>query len=143
MTAADFESEDLVVDGEPKHHVLAGDPEATKLFDALAEKGVHHIKAAFSTEDGSPRIDIWMPLPANGHALSAVAFFNEVDGLRFTLEHVVLRGLEMSLTDVWNFENDFVATVFVDVTKRSINVADFHELMFEGDLPNPENGIDL
>jgi hypothetical protein len=139
MKSDDFDGDDCLVDGEPKHHVLAGDPEATALFDALAEKGVHSIKAVFRTEDGSPRIDVWRPVPTEGQEMSADAFFNEVDRHRMTLEDVVLRGLEMSLT----LQNDFVATVFVDVTKRSINVADIHELMFEGDLPNPENGIDL
>ena len=143
MKSDDFDGDDCLVDGEPKHHVLAGDPEATALFDALAEKGVHSIKAVFRTEDGSPRIDVWRPVPAEGREMSADAFFNEVDRHRMTLEDVVLRGLETSLADAWDSPNDLVANVFVDVEKRSINVVDIRELTFESDLPNPDGGIDL
>lgn len=143
MKSDGFEREDLVVDGEPKHHVLAGDPEATALFDVLAEKGVQSIKAVFRTEDGSPRIDVWRPVPVDWQELSADALFNEVERHRFKLEDVVLRGLELSLADVWDFQNDLVANVYVDVESRSIRVADLCELMCDGDLRNPEGGIDL
>jgi hypothetical protein len=75
--------------------------------------------------------------------MSAITFFNEVDRHRITLEKVVLDGLEMSLAHVWDFQNDLVADVYVDVESRSIRVADIHELMCEGDLPNAEGGIAL
>jgi hypothetical protein len=143
MTPADYENEDCPVDGGPKCNVLAGDPEAVKLFDALAEKGLHAFEAAFSTEHGFPRIDVWRPVPANGQMMSAVTLFDEVSSYRFTLEDVVLRGLEMSLADVWDFQNDLVATVYVDVESRSINVSDIREVVCVSNLPYLEGGIDL
>ncbi len=143
MTPADFEKESCVVDGEPKHHVLAGDPQAMALFDALDEKGVSYIKAAFRTTDGFPCIEAWNAVLAKGERMSSITLLKVVAVHLVTLERLILRGLEMSLADVWDFQNDLVANVYVDVKSRSINVADIRELMFEGDLPNPDGGIDL
>jgi len=143
MTPADYEGEDCLVDGEPKHHVLAGDPEATALFDALAEKGVHLIEVAFRIEEGSLCIDVWNAAAAKGQRMSANSLRKRVGEHMSKLTDVVLRGLEMSLADVWDFQNDLVARMFVDVKKRYINVADIRELTFESDLPNAGYGIDL
>jgi hypothetical protein len=143
MFPDDSGKHDLVVDREPKHHVLAGDPETKALFDALAKKDVHHIRAVCRTEHGFPLISSWMPVSAKGRRMSAFTFFNEVDRHRFTLEKVVLDGLEMSLAHVWDFQNDLVVNVDVDVESRSIRVTDIHELMCDGELRNPEGGIDL
>jgi hypothetical protein len=63
-------NDDVVVDREPKHHVLAGDPETNALFDALAKKDVHHIRAVCRTEYGFPLISAWMPVPAKGRRMS-------------------------------------------------------------------------
>jgi len=143
MNPVDSEAEDRVVDGEPKEHVLAGDPEARALFGALAEKGVDFIEVAFRIEEGSLCIDVWNGVPAKGQRMSVNTFRKRVGEHLSTLTDVVLRGLEMSLADVWDFQNDLVARMFVDVKKRSINVADIRELTFESDLPNPGLGIDL
>jgi hypothetical protein len=143
MKSDDFDGDDCLVDGEPKHHVLAGDPVVMKLFDALAVKGVHLINAAFRIEEGSLCIDVWNAAPAKGQRMSANSLRKRVGEHMSDLRDIVLRGLELSLADVWDFQNDLVATVFVDVKKRSINVADIRELTFESDLPNPGFGIDL
>ena len=143
MKSDDFESENCVVDGEPKHHVLAGDPAAMALFDALAEKGVHSITAVFRIEEGSPRIDVWDPVPTKRRKVSANTLKKQVRWHRADLVAVIRRGLELSLAGVWGFENDLIADVYVDVESRCLHVEDIRELMFESDLPNPEGGIDL